>query len=85
MLYASLKTVHLLAIIVWLGGMVFAMFFLRPALATLEPSVRLPIMHEVMRRFANAVVAVSLVALFTGLWMIGNVARAASEIGRAHV
>ena len=43
MLYASLKTVHLLAIIVWLGGMVFAMFFLRPALATLEPSVRLPI------------------------------------------
>ena len=81
MLYASLKTVHLLAIIVWLGGMVFAMFFLRPALATLEPSVRLPIMHEVMRRFANAVVAVSLVALFTGFWMIGNVARAASEGG----
>ncbi len=81
MLYASIKTVHLLANIVWLGGMVFAMFFLRPALATLEPAVRLPLMHEVMRRFANAVVAVLLIVLFTGLWMIGNVARAAIEGG----
>jgi putative copper export protein len=33
MLYASLKTLHLLALIVWLGGMVFVHFFLRPALA----------------------------------------------------
>jgi len=81
MLYASIKAVHLLANIVWLGGMVFAMFFLRPALATLEPAVRLPLMHEVMRRFANAVVAVLLIVLFTGLWMIGNVARAAIEGG----
>jgi uncharacterized membrane protein len=81
MLYASLKTVHLLAIIIWLGGMAFALFFLRPALATLEPAVRLPLMHEVMRRFTNAIIAVSLITLFTGLWMIGNVARAAAEGG----
>jgi uncharacterized membrane protein len=37
MLYALLKTVHVSTIIRWLGGMIFAHFFLRPALATLAP------------------------------------------------
>jgi hypothetical protein len=41
MLYATLKTIHLLSIIVWIGGMVFAHFFLRPAVAQLEPPLRL--------------------------------------------
>ena len=31
MLYATLKAIHLLSLVVWLGGMVFALFFLRPA------------------------------------------------------
>ena len=31
MLYNALKLVHVLSIIVWVGGMVFAHFFLRPA------------------------------------------------------
>ena len=31
MLYALLKTVHVSSIILWLGGMIFAQFFLRPA------------------------------------------------------
>ena len=42
MLYAILKLVHLLAAIVWLGGMFFAHFFLRPAAQTLEPALRSP-------------------------------------------
>jgi len=81
MLYAALKTIHLLAIIVWLGGMVFALFFLRPAAAALEPAVRLPLLHDVFGRFFKAILALSLITLFTGLWMIGNVARAAAEGG----
>ena len=32
MIYATLKTLHVLSIIVWIGGMVFAHFFLRPPL-----------------------------------------------------
>jgi uncharacterized membrane protein len=40
MIYATLKTLHVLSIIVWIGGMVFAHFFLRPAVAQLEPAVR---------------------------------------------
>ena len=36
MIYATLKTLHVLSIIVWIGGMVFAHFFLRPAVAQFE-------------------------------------------------
>ena len=63
MFYATLKTLHVLCIIVWLGGMVFAHFFLRPALAQLEPAVRLRLMHDVLGRFFQAVLVASLLTL----------------------
>jgi uncharacterized membrane protein len=81
MLYATLKTVHVLAIVLWVGGMVFAHFFLRPAVATLEPPVRLRLMQDVLQRFFNAVTVVSLLALFTGFWMMGNVAKSVVQSG----
>ncbi len=46
MIYATLKTLHVLSIIVWIGGMVFAHFFLRPAFAQLKPPVRLRLMDQ---------------------------------------
>ena len=70
MLYAALKTLHLLAIIVWVGGMLFAHFFLRPAITALDPPTRLKLMHEVLRRFFAAVVAAALVVLVTGAAML---------------
>jgi uncharacterized membrane protein len=73
MLYAILKTLHVLAIVVWVGGMVFAHFFLRPAVARLEPPVRLVLMHDVLGRFFRAVLAASLLALASGVWMLGRV------------
>ncbi|MBL8348708.1 MAG: CopD family protein [Burkholderiaceae bacterium] len=81
MTYAALKTVHLLAIIVWVGGMVFAQFFLRPAVATLEPPLRLRLMHQVLGRFFGAVLAASLLALLSGLGMLGHAARQAAVSG----
>jgi uncharacterized membrane protein len=51
MIYATLKTLHVLSIIVWIGGMVFVHFFLRPVVAELEPAVRLRLMHDVLGRF----------------------------------
>jgi hypothetical protein len=39
--YLTLKTLHVLAVGLWVGGMAFAHFFLRPALGTLEPPQRL--------------------------------------------
>ncbi|MFZ2122181.1 MAG: CopD family protein [Rhodoferax sp.] len=81
MLYAALKTLHLLAIIVWIGGMVFAHFFLRPALPAFEPAVRVRLMHAVLGRFFSAVLAAIVITLVSGLWMIGNMAKQVVQAG----
>jgi uncharacterized membrane protein len=75
MLYASLNALHVLAVVVWVGGMVFVHFFLRPAVATLPPPQRLPLMQAVLGRFFAAVLVAAGVTLATGLWMIGRVAK----------
>lgn len=81
MIYAALKTLHVLSIIVWIGGMVFAHFFLRPAAAQLEPPLRLRLLHDVLGRFFQAVLAASLLTLVTGVWMLGRVARQVVQSG----
>ena len=81
MIYAALQTVHVLSIIVWIGGMVFAHFFLRPAVVLLEPPLRLRLMHDVLGRFFQAVLVASLLTLGTGLWMIGRVAKQGVQSG----
>lgn len=81
MIDATLKTLHVLSIIVWIGGMVFAHFFLRPAVAQLEPPVRLRLMHDVLGRFFRAVLAASLLTLASGVWMLGRAARQVVQSG----
>jgi uncharacterized membrane protein len=81
MIYATLKTIHVLSIIVWIGGMVFAHFFLRPAVAPLEPPVRLRLMHDALGRFFQAVLVASLLTLGSGVWMIGRVAKQIAQSG----
>ncbi|MEN9398370.1 MAG: hypothetical protein RLZ81_2900 [Pseudomonadota bacterium] len=82
MLYATLKTLHLLSVIVWVGGMVFANFFLRPALGVLEPPQRLRLMQAVLGRFFSAVLGAAVLALVTGGWMMS---RAAGQPGQTGV
>ena len=72
MLYAALKTLHVLSIMLWIGGMAFTLFFLRPALGVLEPPVRLRLMQEVLGRFFAAVLAMVVLALVTGVWMMAD-------------
>lgn len=81
MIYVTLKAVHVLSIIVWIGGMVFTQFFLRPAVAQLEPPARLRLMHDVLGRFFQAVLAASLLTLATGVWMLGRVAKQVVQAG----
>jgi uncharacterized membrane protein len=81
MIYAILKTLHVLSIVVWVGGMAFAHFFLRPAVASLDPPVRVRLMHDVLGRFFKAVLAVSLLTLASGVWMLGRVAKQAVQSG----
>lgn len=81
MLYAMLKTVHVLSIILWLGGMIFAHFFLRPALPTLAPPERLQLANAVLGRFFAAVLWAASLTLVSGVWMIGRVAKASVQSG----
>ena len=81
MIYATLKLLHVLAIVVWIGGMVFAHFFLRPAVAQLEAPARVRLMHDVLGRFFRAVLVASLLTLASGIWMLGRVAKQVVQSG----
>lgn len=68
--YASLLFVHLASAVVWLGGMVFAHFALRPAaMQVLEPPARLPLMTAALGRFFR-LVAVAVVAILLSGWLL---------------
>ncbi len=75
MLHASLLLIHLLSIVVWVGGMAFAHFCLRPSLPLLAPPERLRLMHAVLARFLNWVLATALLALASGLGLMALAAR----------
>lgn len=55
--------------------------FLRPAVAQLEASVRLRLMHDVLGRFFQAVLVASLLTLISGVWMLGRVAKQVVQSG----
>lgn len=66
---------HLLAAVVWVGGMAFAHFALRPALGeTLEPPQRLAVLVATLRRFLRSVGIAVLVILATGTYLLASVA-----------
>ena len=83
MLYAFLKTFHLLAIVVWIGGMAFTLFCLRPAARVLEPAARVTLMHAAMRRFIAVVAVAALVVFACGAAMVGIAWSAAARPGLA--
>jgi len=66
---------HVLGVVVWVGGMFFAYLALRPAAAKLlEPRQRLPLWSETLTRFFTWVwVSVALV-LGSGFYMISVIA-----------
>lgn len=49
--YSLLYTLHLLAALIWVGGMFFAWMVLRPATGALQAPDRLKLWLEVFRRF----------------------------------
>lgn len=64
---------HLAAVIIWIGGMTFAHYCLRPAaVATLQPPQRLPLMSSALGRFFT-LVSWSLVLLWgSGIAMFAH-------------
>ena len=81
MFYAALKITHLLSVIVWLGGLVFVHFFLRPASAALAAPQRVALLQAVLGRFTGAVVWAAGLVLLSGVWMIGRVTMQTGQAG----
>ena len=61
---------HLLATVVWVGGMFFAHVALRPAAASLPPPVRLPLISATLAIFLLWVAAAVVTIIATGFMMI---------------
>jgi uncharacterized membrane protein len=62
---------HVLAAVIWVGGMFFAYMALRPVAASqLEPPLRLALWAGVFRRFFPWVFAAIATLLATGYWMV---------------
>lgn len=65
-----LITLHVLAAVVWVGGMFFAYMVLRPAAGPLEPASRLALWQRVFRRFFPWVWASIGILLVSGYAML---------------
>lgn len=78
------KLIHLLAALIWVGGMFFAYVVLRPvAVEVLEPPQRLRLWDAVFRRFFNWVWGAVAALLVSGLYMIylyGGMAHVARHV-----
>jgi uncharacterized membrane protein len=66
-----MKLVHLLSIVVWVGGMFFAYVVLRPSAAeVLQPPERLRLWDKVFNLFFNWVWLAVFLILVSGLYMV---------------
>lgn len=78
------KLIHLLAALIWVGGMFFAYVVLRPAaVEVLDPPHRVRLWNAVFRRFFGWVWGAVATVLVSGLYMIylhGGIAHTASYI-----
>lgn len=68
---ALFKLLHILAVLIWVGGMFFAYMVLRPsAVEALQPPERLRLWDKVFSRFFNWVWLAVFVLLTSGFYMI---------------
>jgi uncharacterized membrane protein len=73
---------HILAAVVWVGGMFFALLMLRPAAAPLDPGMRLALWERVFGRFFPWVFAAIALLLVSGYAMVFGVFAGFHGIGR---
>ncbi len=71
-------TVHVLAAVIWIGGMFFAYAILRPSAGPLEPGVRLALWSRVLSRFFPWVWLSVAALVLSGIAMISLDATGAS-------
>ncbi|MCU0764725.1 MAG: CopD family protein [Burkholderiaceae bacterium] len=80
-LYALMVFLHVLAVVVWVGGMFLMHVAVRPvAVAQLPPAQRLPLLAEILGRFFGWVTVAVLAVLATGAAMIVGIGAAAGAM-----
>lgn len=62
--------IHILAAVVWIGGMFFVHNIMRPGVATLEAPVRLALMRDALTRFFRWVWICIALLWLSGIWII---------------
>ena len=72
MISSLLLAVHLLAAVIWVGGMAFALMVLRPSLAILAPPDRLALHRQVFQRFFRIVWHVMPLLLLSGYGLLAT-------------
>jgi uncharacterized membrane protein len=80
-IYAALKIVHLLSIVMWVGGMFFAHFCMRPVALTLPPDVRLPFLRGVLGRFFAVISVLAPLTVVSGALLVSRAVRSVRETG----
>ena len=68
-----LHALHVLGAVVWVGGMVFALFVLRPALGPLAPAQRISLTGAVFARFFRIVWHAMPIVILSGYGLVFGV------------
>ena len=64
------RWLHLMGVVVWVGGMFFAHLALRPAALSLPPPVRLPLLAGTLGRFFPWAGAAVVAIVVSGAWLV---------------
>lgn len=67
---ALILALHALMAVIWVGGMIFAVSFLRPAVAAMPPAERLHLWQRVLGRFLPTLMVVIAILVISGYWTI---------------
>ena len=62
--------IHLLCVVLWVGGMAFLLLTLRPSVSVIDPSARLVLQGAVFRRFFRTIWQVMPLAIASGLLLL---------------
>jgi uncharacterized membrane protein len=80
-LYAFLLFLHVLGVVIWVGGMFVMHFAVRPsAVELLQPPQRLPLLAATLKRFFGWVTIAVIVVLLSGVLMFFGIGAAAGAI-----
>lgn len=78
---STMLFLHLLGVVTWIGGMLFAVLCFRPSLALIQPPERARLLAAVLRRFFNLVIVALALIWISGPWLWARIPAQAVPLG----